>query len=321
MVSFETKDELRPKECQETRTYCTGHKIVLRGKNAWPRFQRFRPYYFPWYVDDETDQAHLLEGLEACLHVASMLDDVPPEALGLTDGAPFHRKIPLLTKSTGGFTWEWVALPKPAPIVYPSPEIHDDLALARLARSAKRGGEWACDIFLHVEPMTNEETEADEEPESAPFYAFLLIILDPKTGMILSLQKADDPEDYTEIFTRAALACAQSQGKPSRVLVCNERTRAFFGKISAQLRAELVYKKRIPCLEEALDEFLAQFTCDEEGSDEDVEQLLEALRDPRALADMPESILIQLRQLIKINEMPEDIAENVMRECKRRGLL
>ena len=58
-----------------------------------------------------------------------------------------------------------------------------------------------------------------------------------------------------------------------------------------------------------------------DGEDETDEsaQLLDMLRDPQALAEMPDSLLLQLRDLVCMKEFPKDIVENVRRECTRRA--
>jgi hypothetical protein len=215
MLSFENKEELRPRELAEVRAYCAARGLSLRGRKAFPQFQRFRPHYFPWYVTDEADQTHLYEALEAGLEVSAKLDETVPADLGFTEGPPFHRTIPLLRKENSGFAWETVPLPEPLPVVYPSAVLRDDIALAKLAKSKKRGGEWACDVFMHVDPMSAEEG-ADGmvvEPEDAPFYPYLLLIVDNKDGMVLGAQLSEEPEDYTEKFAQAILEVAQKAGK------------------------------------------------------------------------------------------------------------
>jgi len=321
MLSFENKDELHPKELAEVRAYCAARGLSLRGRKAFPQFQRFRPHYFPWYVTDEADQTHLYEALEAGLAVSAKLDETVPADLGFTEGPPFHRRIPLLRKENGGFAWETVPLPEPLPVVYPSAVLRDDIALAKLIKSKKRGGEWACDVFMHISPMSDEKSEsgAVEEPVNAPFYPYLLLIVDNKSGMVLNAQLSENPEDYTEKFAQVVLEVAHNSGKPSRVLVRNERARALFTKLSAQLGAELMLKKHIPHLEEAEQGFLEHFDREEGPIDDEMDQAMEALRDPDVFAEMPDGVLMQLRQLEQAGALPDNVAGNVRRECVRRN--
>lgn len=81
MCSFATRDELSPKELEEAREYAKKKGISFRGKYAFPRFQRFRPRRFPWYLDDPAEQDRLAECLEACLEVAGKLRSRTPGSL------------------------------------------------------------------------------------------------------------------------------------------------------------------------------------------------------------------------------------------------
>ncbi len=319
MVSYENKNELRPREVAELNHYCTANGIALRGKNACLQFQRFQPHYYPWYVDDEADQMHLAEALEAALAVSDSLAEMTAEEHGFTEGAPFDRTIPLLEKKGDGFEWRQIALPEPKKLTYPSPEFHDDIALMKLAKSKKRGAEWACDVLMHVDVMTDEKSEDGyvEEPKNAPFYPYLLLILDTKSEMVLTVQLADDPADYSESFARTILDAALNHGKPKRISVCNERAYALFERLSGALGAELVMEDYIPSLEDAEESLLEHFGKD--GGDE-TEQMFEILKDPQALRNMPDELLIQAEQIIQMGILPDDIAQNLLNERKRRGL-
>lgn len=322
MVSFANKSELRPREIQEVSAYCAAHGLTLKGRKAYPQFQRFRPHYFPWYVDDETDQAHLAEALEAAVEVSERLLMVAPETLGFTEGAPFGRTIPLAEKKAGAFLWGEIALPEPKPVCYPTPEVHDEIILAKLAKSKKRGGEWACDVFMHVNPVSdeNDDGEPTTEPKNAPFFPYLLLIVDNRSGMVVTVQMSDAPEDYAENFTRAALYVALENGKPTRILVCNARTHALFSKVAARMDARLVMKEEIPLLEEAKQGFLEHFADGEGEQGDEMGQMMDALRDPKMLFDMPDEMLAQLAQIAEMGALPDDIAGNVRRECNRRGM-
>jgi hypothetical protein len=321
MLAFVNKDEIRPRELAEVRAYCAVRRISLHGRSAFPQFQRFRPHYFPWYVEDEKDQTRLLEALEACLEVSAKLDIAGWKALGFTEGVPYDRRIPLLEKKEDEFAWDTIALPEPLPVVYPSPEARDDIALAKITKSQKRGLEWACDVFMHVSPMSDEagENETIEEPKNAPFFPYLLLIVDNKTGTVLHIQISDDPEDYTEGFTRTVLEVAQGNGRPSRILVRNERARTLFSKLSVQLGAELVMEKSVPMLEEAEQSFFENFDRNEDLIEEEMSELMETLQDSRVFPEIPDEVLLQLRQMEQAGALPDAVAENVRRESKRRG--
>ena len=323
MVSFESKDELRPRELDEARRYCKERQIALKGKRAYPQFKRFRPHYFPWYVDDAVDQARLLEGMEACIEVSARLKSQTPEELGFTEGVPFERSIPLLEKIGGVYSWSVMPLPEPLPVVYPSPEMRDDLTLAKLKKSKKAGGEWACDIFMHVQATSDEEGDAEfvEEPKNAPFFPYLLMIVDNETGLIVRLEASKDPEEYAMEFMRSIVETVWTNGAPTRILVCNERTRALFANLAGPIGAKLLLKKSIPQLEEAKENFWEHFSGDEDGGeDSQIEQVFDMLRDAELLKTLPEEMIKQFMQAVQEGVLPKDVADIVRSECWRRGM-
>lgn len=225
MCSFENKDEMRPGELAEARLYCKVHGITLRGENAYPKFQRFRPNYYPWSLEDTKDQAYLLEALQACLDVYKKLETAYAEDLGFTEGAPFDRSIPLLKRRGRGWTWGLHDFPEPAPIVYPTATVEDELRLERIkkagaakgvsvtATGAKKattrkkpsasdpsgivkrrsaGQEWACDVLMYPSATRQEDDPGNDaaeddtaEPLKAPFFPYLLMVIDHNGGKAL----------------------------------------------------------------------------------------------------------------------------------------
>ena len=73
MLSLETKDRLLPRDREEVADYCRRKGVALRGPNAYPHFERFRPGRERWYLEDAEDQRRMLDGLEAACEVARAL--------------------------------------------------------------------------------------------------------------------------------------------------------------------------------------------------------------------------------------------------------
>lgn len=72
-VSFANKPELRDRELAEITAYCKANGIQPRGAHAYPQFDRYRPHFIPWYIDDEADQRYMQESLNAALRRAGRL--------------------------------------------------------------------------------------------------------------------------------------------------------------------------------------------------------------------------------------------------------
>lgn len=321
MVSFQNKSELRKREVTEVNAYTTSHGITLRGRKAYPQFERFRPHHFPWRLDDETDQKHLAESLEAALEVSNRLILTAPETLGFTEGAPFEREIPLLEKENGVFVWKTIDLGIARDETYVSPKIIDDITLAKLAKCKKRRGEWACDIYMHLEAMSDEAEDGRdvEDPISAPYFPFVLLITETESGMVLGAQICKELDDASE-FIRCLVDLALKAGKPTRILVPNERAHAFFTHLAPALGAKLVKRKNLPSLIEAKQDFAERFGGLDEGGNEDIESMMAMLSDPDAYDDMPDEVLLILLQAAESCALPEGVLALVKRECKKRGI-
>lgn len=320
MVSYQNKSQLRPPELEEISAYCKTSGYVMRGQKAFPQFESYRPHYFPWYDLSQREQLYLTEALRAALDVAMKLESSPKEALGFTYGAPFDRDIPLLTPEKNGYAWETYSFPAAGPTVYPCAQIEDELALTRIVKK-KKTSVWACHVFMHVEPVA-PELDSDGEPLAQPYYPYVLVILDERSGTVQTLSVADDPDDYTRSFAQAVAKNAQITGRPSRILVKDERTNAFFEKIAGQLGASLEMKDSIPSLDDFLDDFFDQFGLNDEDDDENLLDVLGiALENPHALRSMPDELFSALLEMADSGEIPEEFAANIFQEARRRFLL
>lgn len=322
-VSYVNKDDLRPRDLAQAREYCAANDITLRGKHAYPQFERFRPYHYPWYLDDEIGQTHLAEALSAALEVSKRLRNAAPESLGLFEGLPYDREIPLIEEQGEGFSWGKIRLPGPIPLHHPSPELTDDIALSKLRKGKKRGMEWACDLFMFLTPVSDEESELSDNcvPENAPFFPFFLLIVECSTGILLNAEALIPIEGFEESFLESVLKTAQQHGVPSRIRVPNERAHALFSKLAPQMGAKLELDTHIPVLDDAKEALFERFDEDDDDlGEEEMEFILEVLQNPELLSKIPDDMLIQLQSIESMGVFPDDVVKDMRKECARRGI-
>ena len=323
-VSFVNKPELRGSETAEITAYCKTNGIQPRGAHAYPQFDRYRPHFIPWYIDDETHQRYMLEGLNAALEVARRLETETPDALGFREGSPYEHSIPLLTAAANGYVWSSLS-PKPlAAAAYPAAVITDELAFARIKQGKPVGGKWACMILLHNQPMVpgEEQLEEGEEPHSAPYFPYLLMIVSLEDGRILGLTPAHDAEDYVPEFVAAVLETARKNGKPAALCVQDKRTYDFLLPIAQTLGIRLMQEEAINPLCDALDGYLDQFYApsDDTPTEDEFDLFVNVLRDGEALRQMPQPLFKQVLALVDENVLPLDVCHAVRREAQRRGM-
>ncbi|MBR0369003.1 MAG: hypothetical protein IJH86_11505 [Clostridia bacterium] len=328
MLSFNNKSRLNARDLEDVAAYCrrNGIDYPLRGKNAYPQFERFRPGYVRWFMEDEADQRRMIEALEAAIAVSDRLalEMKTPEMLGLFEGAPYDREIPLLTRADAAYRWEAFPLPPRAPVEWPPIVIDDELSLARLQK-APRKGEWAIRLFRFVNPLTDSSQEdvSFDELTKPPFYPWAMLIVEIKTGFVLSSVLCDDPEDYTQFFGMKLTEAVANFGMPKRIVVLDDCTEQAMRRFCDQFGVRLERKKRCKALTEALNSLLAHMTAEEEddGPDDLLGETMEMLRQPDVVAALPDEFLKMIFTATKPSDFPEDVYDMLHKEGIRRGLL
>lgn len=205
--------------------------------------------------------------------------------------------------------------------IFPSPEITDNISLAKLAKCKKGDSEWACDIFMHPNPMSDEAEDGKgiEDPISAPYFPYVLLVTETESGMVLGVQIVKELDDAQTLIC-CLIELAQKAGTPSRILVSNERAHTFFAKLAPILGAKLTKKKRIPSLSEARQGFAEQFGGQGEVGEDDIEGMMAMLSNPEAYNQMPDEALLMLIQAAESGTLPDGIVRLVQRERKKRGM-
>lgn len=323
-VSFVNKSELRDREVSEISDYCKANDIHLRGAHAYPHFERCRPPFIPWYLDDETDQRHMQEGLNAALDVAGRLERETPEALGFRKGSPCAHSLPLLTATENGFAWSFICPKRPSLPDYPAAVITDELAFARVNQARTSSGEWACMILLHNQAAipNGEQLEENEEPHSAPYFPYALMITRMEDGQILEMTLAYDSEDYVPEFVAAVLKVARQYGKPTALRVQDERTYVFLHPIAQALGIRLYREENIEPLNDALNGYLDHFYSSDGHAtlQNEFDLFIDLLRKDGTLCQIPQPLFEQVLDLAERNILPPDLRRAVQKEDQRRKM-
>lgn len=324
-VSFDTREFIHPLTWDEMGKYCARRGIVRRGAMKLPNFERMKPYRSLWYITDERDAAHIRAGLEAALEVSERLKTATPKQLGFSQEAPFDRSIPLLTKTESGYTWSSIAL-SPHRTIQDYPKGHiDEFTLARLKKVKKTGHTWSARIFSSPEPVLPKESEGDGRME-APVFPFILMTADETDQRVLDVAGCQDADEaaFNKSFTGSFVKQIQEEGKPAKLIAEGERAEAFFTGICDQLDIEIELSDDGDTLNDAVDHLIAEVEGDDLPDDldmdEEIQQLMQLLKDPDDCRKIPDAFLRQLDRLASMGIFPEEAAELIQREMQRRGL-
>ena len=163
----------------------------------------------------------------------------------------------------------------------------------KLRRMKKGGGKWECQLFPFPDPVRARE--------GAPFFPFLMLILDTKRDQLLPQQ----PLQYNDAILQQALdgfvqAVIDYGRCPKSIAVCDKRTEATLSGMCRSCGILLLRTTRFAMLDEAKASFLDDVNPKEEGGAtlEEVVALLEQMPDGE-LANLPkESIQMMLEEKI-----------------------
>lgn len=264
---LDNKDTLTVEETSAVQSYAKAHSLTLRGKNAFPKFVRCRPYYAPWPMEDEKDAALLQEALEATLFVAEQLreriatypESVEPEeltALGFLDHQEDlldEAEVPLLLPTENGYTWSTMRLPHFEPEPYPTP-LFQAASSKTAFRKMPKAGKMEIMLCYGPEPI-------QEKKNARPFFPAYLLGVAPETGKRL-LTKAirDYQSNPAAALDRLAEAIQQSvtakdglDACPQQLLVRDERTKRLLLDFCQQTGIELL-DDECPHLDDVLEE-------------------------------------------------------------------
>ncbi|MGI6172378.1 MAG: DUF7309 domain-containing protein [Christensenellales bacterium] len=321
-LSFGGKEDMLPETLEEVRDYNKRCVIVARGAKAFPVFEKFEPRHLMWKITRQEDAARIRDALEAALEVAEKLKTHTPEQLGFTDGEPFDRKIPLLEKAEKGYTWSDIMLPPRFAVRYPESGAYDDITLAKIRKAKQNRRDWALHICLEPEPLYGENE--DEAGDTAPFFSFLLIVIDEHMQEILSAEISPDSERYPQDFRSALAKTIIGKGRPKAIHCINDRTQAFLREIARQTGISVLRQARNAFIERWLedeDEMYRKGMEGEEAFDEELlEGLWDAIRSPEVRGSMPDMLVRDMYAQIGKGLLPADIEEIIRAEKKARNL-
>lgn len=286
--AFEKKADMRDQSVRAAQTYAKRNDLRLAGN--YPDFVRYRPYRFPWYMRDAIEQGYMAEALRAAIEVARRIEadveayqkeiptfctrdarEVVRGKLGFSEGAPYRKKIPLLTMKNGAFVWSSIALPNEKKKQYPSPLItSNDILLTRVKRTKKlvgqngQGTSWYCDIVMLPQPLrgvtgdaeadgaagagesgeTNRpgQSDAELEPIEAPYFAMAMFVIDNEMQQIVSTPMIPQLDEVGCGKVIRALAESITQdGKPRSFIVKinDARTRTILQAFAEQVGVEM----------------------------------------------------------------------------------
>jgi hypothetical protein len=169
MLSFEDRSELEKKDLEVIKSL----GLKFRGRNAWPLFRAYRPGYAPWYL--EAREARLVEAaLEQLLEVAPRFEE---DRSLVAPGEDMSMLIRVPEKSGAGLAWSEKRDKLPPPPEEPLKIKINRSLFSQLKELPRANLTLEADFFMLFSPIA--------ERGQRPYFPFMLLIVDSKSGMIL----------------------------------------------------------------------------------------------------------------------------------------
>ncbi len=282
------------------------------------------------------------ERLEAVHSMDSLLLSVSGEEVSLTRYEP--RRIPRDMNKQEQSRMEEIlsaalSAPKAAKLpgkrkrTYPAGECQNELTARKMKTVERNGQKWLAHIFLHVGAIEPEEG-------GEPFFPYMLMLLEEKSGLMLTAGISSTPENYNEGFLTMLADAIAEHGKPKAIISVNERSRDYFKPLCASLGIEFEKRSSSPTLRKAMEDYLRLFgeqeetepadesgpaelpeaeqTEDEAGWNEIDSILLRLVSDPTALPQLSTELLLNLLTDMENGDMDSSLVDVIREELRKR---
>jgi hypothetical protein len=240
-LSFEDREVLETKD----RAVAKELGLKFRGRNAWPMFRSTEPGWMPWFISAE-DAHFLTPVLEQLLAFAPRLK----EANTFFDSFQEERFLMRVAHHDNKMLiWEDqmthvpYVTPEPLNISLDAGLLTDFLKLPVTRKPIE------FDVFNMIMPTLDEQRR--------PFFPYMLLMVDAKSGMILGQDILKPEPDLDSIWIRTPNLFMQQclkmmQARPASLHIGNEYLFEIFEPFAKQWGIKVTFKEDLPALDDAL---------------------------------------------------------------------
>ena len=311
-AALESKDELLPEEVEEVRAYAKKNGIRLSGRYSFPQFLKYEPGRHPWRVKTQADMNALFEALETAALLSDALGNRRPDALGILPLQRAGKEIPLFSVDKGKLIQAGVVpLPEMTEEQCAYVKAENQIAVASVKKLPKHGI-WEAEMVQLPEAV-------QEDPEEAPFFPKLLMVVESKSHYLLPEPMMDCGDmDSQAILQAFADAWKEEKTCPKEIRCRDERTYALLKDFCEKAGVKIgVHKGELPALDDAQDALWNRMS-KENGPEISMEHLVDTFfsMSDEELRAFPKPLVEQIRLLIAQGIFPREIAAALQKRLK-----
>jgi Domain of unknown function (DUF6930) len=243
IASFEEKRVLE----KEDKAIVNALGLKFRGSRPWPLFRRYKPGYFPWFLERD-EVLYLTVALQQAKDVCLRFRDDrrllwPPRK---------NRYLVRAREIEGGaFLWKDVWM-EPAPIQRTTFSIEpvDEVLLRRVKNKARPSAAvWEMDLFYTPAPVAGEG-------EERPFFPRTMMTVDHDSGLILDAYLAKAEEAGGAFQKRLLSLIENTLALPLEILVTKEEAEQLLEPYTSRLHVKLSTVRKLPMADKARRELI-----------------------------------------------------------------
>lgn len=246
-ASFENREELDKRDREVIKEL----GLKFRGKNAWPMFRSYRPFFLPWFIESE-EARFLTVALE-------QLSDVVPRfredssLLESPDDESFLLREP--RREGGEIVWEDSSTGVP-PLDAPPIEVEMEVSkIEALGSLTRREIHLEADFLMFPAPAQDEG--------SRPYFPHMLLTVDAASGLILGselLAPFPSPEAmWGQVPQSLADQLSAADLLPKKVSVDSELLFELLAPLAEEAGFEIELSPNLPSLEMVREDLLKTF--------------------------------------------------------------
>jgi len=243
MASFDDRQWLAKEELEIIKAL----GLRFRGRNAWPKFQDYRPGYFPWFIE-EKDIYFLTVALEQALDVVLRCRE-DKSLIETGEDEVFLVRKPVFEE--GGIVWH-DTYQEPAPFHFTIPDDgpFDEVGLHRILKKTPQGKDvWEAEIFHYPNPV--------REGKNRPYFPLTFAVVEKKKGLLVRLEILP-LEGYVKEARDLLIAAMEGAGvRPREIRVMTGRAHDVLKPVTDKAGITLKRVERLPDLERMRRHFLS----------------------------------------------------------------
>lgn len=230
-ASFEDREMVTP----EDRAVMKQLGLKFRGRQAWPFFRSYRPGFLPWYLTQE-EARFLIHGLAQTLDVAQRVRE-NSDLLDPVDDLTYLVRVPTMEGET--LVWQDQMMQVHPPESRSIDILMDMQALAFVKGLPQSKSPLEVDFFMTPAPI-------QEDKAQRPFFAYSLLAVDSKSGMILGTQLMSPDPGFDDMLGQVPVETlyflANTSLRPKTIHVQSPRLHGLLAPLCQDLGIALKFK-------------------------------------------------------------------------------